>query len=117
MSNVITQVENVVYTARAHTMGGRDGGTSPTSDGRLDVRLLPPGSSRDGTSPEQLFALGWSSCYLSAMKMVAARMKLRLRIDAAVDAEVDLGTTNGAYFIQARLTSAFPALNPRLHER
>ena len=117
MSNSITQIENVVYTAKVHTMGGRDGGTTRTSDGRLDVRLSPPGSSRDGTNPEQLFAVGWSSCYLSAMKLVAARMKVRLPIDAAVDAEVDVGTTNGAYFIQARLKVSPPALNPGLHGR
>jgi len=112
MPNSITQIENVVYTARARTMGGRDGGTSRTSDGRLDVRLSPPGSSRDGTNPEQLFAVGWSSCYLSAMKLVAARMKVRLPIDAAVNAEVDLGTTNGSYFIQARLNVRLPGIEP-----
>ncbi|HQU92535.1 MAG TPA: organic hydroperoxide resistance protein [Pyrinomonadaceae bacterium] len=114
MLNTIPEIENVVYTARAHTIGGRDGGTSRTSDGRLDVRLVPPGSSRDGTNPEQLFAVGWSSCYLSAMKLVAARMKVRLPIDAAVDAEVDLGTTNGSYFIQARLQVSLPGIESEI---
>jgi len=114
MSNNIMQIENVVYTAKAHTTGGRDGGASRTSDGRLDVKLSAPGSNREGTNPEQLFAVGWSSCYLSAMKLVAARMKVRLPIDAAVDAEVDLGTTDGSYFIQARMFVNLPGVESEI---
>ena len=99
----ITPVEKVIYTAKAHTTGGRDGGASRTSDGRLEVKLSVPGTPGTGTNPEQLFAVGWSACFLSAIRIVAARMKVRLPPDVAVDAEVDLGTTNGAYLIQARL--------------
>jgi osmotically inducible protein OsmC len=62
MTKTITQIEKVLYTAKAHTIGGREGGTSRTSDGRLDVKLTPPGAKGDGTNPEQLFAAGWSSC-------------------------------------------------------
>jgi osmotically inducible protein OsmC len=58
----ITQIEKVLYTAKAHTTGGRDGGASRTSDGRLDVKLSTPGSSGTGTNPEQLLAVGWSAC-------------------------------------------------------
>jgi osmotically inducible protein OsmC len=109
--NTIPHIDKVLYTAKAHTIGGRDGGSSRTSDGRLDVKLSVPGSHGTGTNPEQLFAVGWSSCFLSAIKIVAARKKVRL-IDVAVDAEVDLGTTNGSYFLQARLNVTLPGVDP-----
>ena len=111
MAPAITQIEKVIYTAKAHTTGGREGGTSRTSDGHLDVKLTVPGTKGDGTNPEQLFAVGWSSCFLSAIKLVAARAKVRLPADAAVDAEVDLGTTDGQYFIQARLNVSLPGID------
>ena len=96
MTNTITQIEKVLYTAIAHTTGGREGGSSRTSDGRLDVKLTSPGAKGDGTNPEQLFAAGWSSCFLSAIKLEAAAAKVRLPADVTVDAEVDLGATDGA---------------------
>ena len=99
----VTHIEKVLYTGKTHTIGGREGGESRSSDGRLDVKLTVPGTPGSGTNPEQLFAAGWSSCFLSAIKIVAAKMKVRLPADLAVDAEVDLGTTDDAYFIQARL--------------
>jgi len=106
----ITQIEKVLYTAKAHTTGGRDGGTSRSSDGRLDVKLSTPDASGTGTNPEQLLAAGWSACFVSSIKIVAARMKVMLPADLAVDAEVDLGTTGGAYFLQARLNVSLPGL-------
>jgi len=111
MTQGITPIEKVLYTAKAHTTGGREGGASRTSDGHLDVKLSVPGTHGTGTNPEQLFAVGWSSCYLSAIKIVAARQKVKLPPDAAVDAEVDLGTTNGGYFIQARLKVSLPGVD------
>jgi len=111
MTNASTQIEKIIYTAKAHTTGGRDGGTSRTSDGKLDVKLVVPGSHREGTNPEQLFAAGWSACFLSAIKLVAAREKIKLSPDAAVDAEVDLGTTSGHYLIQARLNVSLPGVS------
>ena len=110
MSQGITQIEKVIYTAKTHTTGGRDGGASRTSDGRLDVKLSIPGSHGAGTNPEQLFAVGWSSCFLSAIKIVAARMKVKLPPDVAVDAEVDLGMSDGGYLIQARLNVSLPGI-------
>ena len=110
----ITHIEKVIYTAQAHTAGGREGGTSRTSDGRLDVKLSVPGTAGIGTNPEQLFAVGWSACYLSALKFVAARMKVRLPADLAVDTEVDLGTTGGGYFLQARLNVSLPGIEPEV---
>src|SRR5580765_1599065 len=85
-----TQPMKVLYTAKAHTTGGREGGASRTSDGRLDVKLSVPGAPGDGTNPEQLFAVGWSACFLSAVKLVASKMKVRLPADVAVDPEIDL---------------------------
>jgi osmotically inducible protein OsmC len=106
----ITPMEKVVYTAKAHTTGGRDGGSSRTSDDRLDVKLSLPGTPGTGTNPEQLFAVGWSSCFLSALKIVAGRMKVRLPAELAVDAEVDLGTAGGGYLLQARLNVNLPGI-------
>jgi Ohr subfamily peroxiredoxin len=97
------KIERVLYTAKTHTTGGREGGASRTSDGRLAVKLSVPGTQGDGTNPEQLLAVGWSACYLSAIKLIAGRMKIKLPPDVAIDAEVDLGTAAGGYLIQARL--------------
>jgi Ohr subfamily peroxiredoxin len=107
----MTQLEKVLYTAKAHTTGGREGGRSRTSDGRLDVKLTAPWAKGDGTNPEQLFAVGWSSCFLSAIKLEAAATKVRLPADVAVDAEVDLGETDSAYFLQARLNVRLPGID------
>jgi lipoyl-dependent peroxiredoxin len=111
MTNAITQIEKVIYTAKAHTIGGRDGGASRTSDGKLDVKLSVPGTHGAGTNPEQLFAVGWSACFLSAIRLVVARMKVKLPSDVAVDAEVDLGVTNGSHLIQARLNVSLPGID------
>jgi len=106
----MTQIEKVLYTAKAHTTGGRDGGASRTSDGHLDVKLSVPGTPGTGTNPEQLFAVGWSACYLSAIKIVAARMKVKFAADPSIDVEVDLGTNAGAYLLRARLNVSLPGL-------
>jgi osmotically inducible protein OsmC len=108
MSNIIT-IDKVLYTGKTHTTGGREG-QSQSSDGRLDIKLSPPGSSGKGTNPEQLFAAGWSACFIGAMGLAAGKMKIKLPEDLAVDAEVDLGTTDGAYFLQARLNVSLPGV-------
>jgi len=64
-----------------------------------------------GTNPEQLFAVGWSACFLSAIKVVAAKSRIKLPQDLAVDAEVDLGTAGGGYLIQARLNVSLPGID------
>ena len=117
MAQGITPIEKVLYTAKAHTTGGREGGASRTSDGVLDVKLAIPGTHGTGTNPEQLFAVGWSSCFLSAIKIVAAKQKVKLTPDAAVDAEVDLGTTNGGYYIQARLNVSLPGVEREVAQK
>jgi lipoyl-dependent peroxiredoxin len=106
----MAQFEKVVYTAKAHTTGGRDG-SSRTSDGRLDVKLSMPGAPGNGTNPEELFAAGWSACFLSAIKVVALRTKVAVPADAAIDAEVDLGTSHGAYGLAARLNVSLPGMD------
>ena len=105
----MTHLEKVLYTAKAHTTGGRDG-SSRTDDGRLDIKLSPPGMGGSGTNPEQLFAAGYSACFIGAMKAVAGRTKLTLPTDLAVDAEVDLGPTAGGYGIAARLNVSLPGV-------
>lgn len=105
----MTTIEKVLYTAKTHTTGGRDG-ASRSSDGRLDVKLSSPGTAGGGTNPEQLFAAGWSACFMSAMGLAAGKMKVTLPADRAVDAEVDLGTTDGAYLLRARLNVSLPGL-------
>jgi Ohr subfamily peroxiredoxin len=102
--------KTVLYTAKAHTTGGREGGASRTSDGRLDVKLSVPGTPGTGTNPEQLFAVGWSACFLSAVKLVAAKMKVKLPPDAAIDPEVDLCTGEDGYSLRARLNVSLPGL-------
>jgi osmotically inducible protein OsmC len=106
-----TTIEKVLYTAQTHTTGGRDG-ASRSSDGRLDVKLSPPGSAGAGTNPEQMFAAGWSACFIGAMGRAAGNLKVKLPADVAVDTEVDLGTTGGDFFLQARLNVSLPGLAP-----
>jgi len=106
-----TQPKHVAYTAKTHTTGGRDGGGSRTSDGRLDVKFSLPGGPGNGTNPEQLFAVGWSGCFLSAVKIVAAQMKVRLPADPTIDAEVDLCTGSDGYSLQARLNVSLSGLD------
>ena len=109
--NTTTQPVKVLYTAKAHTTGGREGGASRTSDGRLDVKLTVPGTAGNGTNPEQLFAVGWSACFLSAVKLVAAKMKVQLPPDAAIDPEVDLCAGSDGYFLKTRLNVSLPGVD------
>ena len=108
--STMTQPAKVLYTAKAHTTGGREGGASRTSDGRLDVKLTVPGTPGNGTNPEQLFAVGWSACFLSAIKLVASKMKVKLPADVAIDPEVDLWTGSDGYFLKARSNVSLPGL-------
>ena len=106
----MTTLEKVLYTGKAHTTGGRDG-QARTDDGRLDIKLSPPGQPGTGTNPEQLFAAGYSACFLGAMKAVAGKMKVTLPADTAIDAEVDLGPIPNAYGIAARLNVSLPGMD------
>lgn len=105
----MTQIEKVPYTDKTRTTGGREG-ASRSADGRLDIKLSSPDTPGGGTNPEQLFAAGWSACFIGAMGLAARKLKVALPVNTAVDAEVDLGTAGDAYFLQARLNVSLPGL-------
>ncbi|MAN47698.1 MAG: organic hydroperoxide resistance protein [Hyphomonas sp.] len=88
-------IKSAVYTAYAHTTGGRAGGTSKTDDGRLEVTLDTPkamgGNDGPGTNPEQLFAAGYSACFLGALKAVARGEKVKIPDETTIDAAVSFG--------------------------
>lgn len=100
----------IIYTARTHTVGGRENGVARSDDGRLDVKLAPPGSSRVGTNPEQLFAAGWSACFEGAIGVVAQRRKITVS-ELAIDAEVNLHMAGGEFSLSARLNVSLPGLD------
>ena len=106
----------VIYTAKTHTTGGRENGFSRSSDGQLDVKLSPPGSTRTGTNPEQLFAAGWSACFEAAIAEAARRKKIRLPEDLAIDAEVNLHLDRGEYVLSARLQVSIPGFDRSIAE-
>jgi len=105
-------LEKVVYTANATSTGGRDG-RSVTPDGQLDLKLSVPkvmGGKGDGTNPEQLFAAGYSACFIGAMGFVASQQKKALPAGTKIDAEVDIGPIPNAFGIAARLNITLPGL-------
>lgn len=105
----MASLEKVLYTARAHTTGGRDG-ASRTDDGRLDITLTPPGQAGGGTNPEQLFASGYSACFIGALKAVAGKQGVRVPPEVAIDAEVDLGPIAHGFGIAVRMTVHLPGM-------
>lgn len=105
----MNEIEKVIYTGKTHTTGGRDG-VAQSDDGRLDIKLSPPGNHGTGTNPEQLFAAGWSACFIGAMGRAAKDKNFSLPAGAAVDAEVDLCAGNGGFLLQARLKVSLPGL-------
>jgi Ohr subfamily peroxiredoxin len=104
-----TQLEKVLYTAHTHTTGGRDG-QAKSDDGRLDITLSSPGTSGTGTNPEQLFAAGYSACFIGALKAVAGMQKITLPEGTSIDASVDLGKIPNAYGIAVRLDISLPGM-------
>lgn len=105
----MSENQKVIYTGKTHTTGGRDG-ASHSSDGRLDVKLSSPGSTGQGTNPEQLFAAGWSACFEGAMQFVARQKKITLPPETAIDAEVDLNSGDSGFFLRARLNITVPGV-------
>lgn len=102
----MTKVENILYTARATSTGGRDGGAK-SDDGRLNVTLSTPkelgGAGGPGTNPEQLFAAGYSACFIGALKFVAMKEKIALPQDLAINASVGIGPIPQGFGIKADL--------------
>ena len=107
----MSNFEKVLYTAKAHTTGGREGGSSRTDDGRLDIQFTIPGTPGTGTNPEQLLAAGWSACFLSAIKILAAKRRVALPGGVIIDIEVDLGATQGQYGLAARFNVTIPGVD------
>ena len=108
-----TNLDKVLYTAHAHTTGGRDG-RSVTDDGLLDVKLSPPkamGGAGTATNPEQLFAAGYSACFMGALKHVAGMKKVTVPADASIDASVDIGPIPQGFGIAAKLVVNLPGLD------
>ncbi|MHA6822841.1 organic hydroperoxide resistance protein [Ralstonia pseudosolanacearum] len=107
-------IETILYRAHANATGGRDG-RAATDDGRLDVRLATPrelgGAGGEGTNPEQLFAAGYSACFLGAMKFVAARDKLRLPADVSVQGSVGIGAIPNGFGIEVDLAISLPGMD------
>lgn len=106
----MTRIDKVLYTGKTHTTGGREGAARST-DGRLDIKLSPPGAAGNGTNPEQLFAAGWSACFIGAIGHAARAKGVTLPPDLGVEAEVDLGMAGDAFFLQARLNVSMPGID------
>ncbi len=106
-------IEKILYTATATATGGREG-QARSSDGALAVKLSTPrelgGAGGDGTNPEQLFAAGYSACFLGALKFVAARHKVALPADTSVTGKVGIGQIPTGFGIQAELTITAPGV-------
>jgi lipoyl-dependent peroxiredoxin len=100
----IMSIEKVLYQARAKATGGRDG-RAVSSDGVLDVQLTKPrelgGPGGAGTNPEQLFAAGYSACFLAAMKFVAGRDKIAIPADTSVESTIGIGTIPNGFVADA----------------
>jgi osmotically inducible protein OsmC len=106
----VSQIVNVLYTAKTGTTGGREQGVSRSSDGLLDIRLASPGSGRIGTNPEQLFAAAWSASLENAIAVAARQRTIDFRVGVAIEAEVDLCLADGIYFLQARFSVSLPGV-------
>lgn len=102
---------NVLYKAVVTSTSGRDG-RAVSSDANLDVKLSMPkelgGNGAAGTNPEQLFAAGYSACFLSALKFVAAQGKIAVAADANVKAEVGIGQIDGGFALDVELFVSLP---------
>jgi Ohr subfamily peroxiredoxin len=110
---MVTKLDKVLYTAHAHTTGGREG-KSASDDGKLSVTLAPPpalGGNGNGTNPEQLFAAGYSACFMGAMKHVAGMKKITVPADASIDASVDIGPIPAGFGIAVQLKISLPGMD------
>ncbi|MEI6620012.1 MAG: organic hydroperoxide resistance protein [Betaproteobacteria bacterium] len=108
-----TKLDKVLYTAHAHTTGGRDG-RSVSDDGLLDVKLSPPkamGGAGTATNPEQLFAAGYSACFMGALKHVAGVKNVTVPDDASINASIDIGPIPAGFGISARLAISLPGMD------
>ena len=109
------QVPQVLYTTSAKSTGGRDGGHAVSGDNHLDVKLSLPkelgGPGGTGTNPEQLFAAGYSACFLGAIKFVAGQQKVQVPAETTVEAKVGIGPIDGGFGIEAELKVSLPGID------
>ena len=114
------KLDKVLYTAHATSSGGREG-TSKSSDGVLDVKLTTPkelgGNGAAGANPEQLFAAGYSACFLGAMKHVAAAQKVTLPAGTSIDADVGIGPIPAGFGIQVAMKISLPGMERAAAEK
>ena len=107
-------IEKVLYTAHARATGGRDG-RAVVPDSGLDLRLTTPrelgGAGGEGANPEQLFAAGYSACFIGAMKFVAARDKVALPQDVSIDGSVGIGAIPNGFGIEVELKISLPGMD------
>lgn len=107
-------IETVLYRAHAHVTGGRDG-RATIPDSNLDLKLTTPkelgGGGGGGTNPEQLFAAGYSACFIGAMKFVSARDKIALPKDVAIDGNVGIGQIPNGFGIEVELKISLPGMD------
>ncbi len=103
----------VLYTAHATATGGREG-RAVSSDNVLDIKLSTPrelgGAGGDGTNPEQLFAAGYSACFIGAMKAVAAREKTKLPAEPTIEGSVGIGQIPGGFGLAVELKISVPGM-------
>ena len=113
-------LETIVYTAHATSTGGRSG-TSRSSDGALDAKLTTPkelgGDGAFGTNPEQLFAAGYSACFIGAMKFVAGQQKITLPADISIAAAVDIGPIPNGFSVAVAMTISVPGMDRAAAEK
>ncbi|MGG1943461.1 organic hydroperoxide resistance protein [Trinickia sp. NRRL B-1857] len=107
-------IEKVLYRAHARATGGRDG-RAVVADSSLDLRLTTPrelgGAGGDGANPEQLFAAGYSACFIGAMKFVAARDKIALPQDVSIEGSVGIGAIPNGFGIEVELKISLPGMD------
>ena len=110
-------IDKALYTAQATATGGRTG-TARTPDGTLDLKLTTPrelgGPGGPGTNPEQLFAAGYSACFIGAMKAVAGRQKIALPAEVSITSDVGIGPLTGkpgAFGIQVAMAISIPGMD------
>ncbi len=113
-TSTTTAAPKVLYTAKTHTVGGRENGVSRSADGNLDVKISLPGSGRPGTNPEQLLAAGWSACLESAISLIARKRHVALPSGPEIDTEIDLRTDESGYSLQARFNISLPGIEKDL---
>ena len=107
------KLDKVLYTAHATATGGRDG-RARSSDGRIDVVLKPPkemGGTGEGVNPEQLFAAGYSACFIGAIKFVGGQEKIAVPADTSIEGSVGIGPIPGGFGLQVALKISLPGVD------